>query len=172
MLATLSRKIDSLNSGVARIVKWLVLLLAFINCYEVIMRYLFNQPTIWAFDLSYMLGGSFFALGMGYTLLTKTHVRVDVFYVNWSKKTRALVDVILSLFVFFPTFGVLAYKLVPWVIRSWEREERASGSFWLPPIYPFKTIILIAAVLLILQGISELCKNVQTLRAKKEELTE
>ncbi|OXR48339.1 hypothetical protein PuT2_12955 [Pusillimonas sp. T2] len=172
MLTAISRTIDALNSGVASIVKWLVLLLAFINCYEVAMRYIFNQPTIWAFDMSYMLGGSFFALGMGYTLLTKTHVRVDVLYVRWSKKTRALVDIVLSLLVFFPAFGILLYKLVPWVIRSWERSERASGSFWLPPIYPFKTIILIAVALLILQVISELCKDVQTLRTKKVELAE
>lgn len=172
MLTTISRTIDGITSVVASIIKWLVLILALMNCYEVVMRYAFNRPSIWAYDLSYMIGGSFFVLGIAYALLTQAHVRVDVLYLHWSKKTQALIDVVLSLLLFFPTFGVLVYKLIPWVIRSWERQEKASGSFWLPPIYPLKTIILIAVVLLILQGISELCKDINKLLAKEEEMAE
>ncbi len=172
MLTIIPRVIDSLTGRIAELVKWIVLLLALVNCYEVVMRYVFGRPTVWAYDVSYMLGGSFFVLGIGYALLTKAHVRVDVVYVHWSQKTRALADVLLSLFLFFPAFSVLLYKLVPWVIRSWERKEKASGSFWLPPIYPLKTIILIAVVLLLLQGVSELCKDLKVLTAKKEETAE
>lgn len=170
MLTTISRRIDCINSAVASIIKWLVLILALMNFYEVIMRYAFNRPSIWAYDLSYMIGGSFFVLGMAYALLTHAHVRVDVLYIRWSKKTQALIDIALSLLLFFPAFGVLLYKLIPWVIRSWERQEKASGSFWLPPIYPLKTIILIAVALLILQGVSELCKDIKKLLAKEEEM--
>ncbi|WP_226954763.1 TRAP transporter small permease subunit [Mesopusillimonas faecipullorum] len=165
----ISNTIDSITSRIASAAKWVVLVLALINCYEVVMRYLFNRPSIWVFDLSYMLGGTFFVLGMGYALLTKTHVRVDVFYVNLSEKSKALLDILLSVVFFFPAFGLLLYKLVPWVIRSWEREERATGSFWLPPIYPFKSIILIAVALLVLQGVSEICKDINKLISKKNE---
>jgi len=136
------------------------------------MRYAFGKPTIWAYDISYMLGGTFFVLGIGYALLTKAHVRVDVVYVRWSAKTRAWVDIVLSLLLFFPAFTVLLYKLVPWVLRSWARQEKASGSFWLPPIYPLKTIILIAVVLLLLQGISELCKDLRVLTSNDRENAE
>lgn len=172
MLTIISTVIDTINRWVASVAKWLVVVLAVINCYEVIMRYVFNRPSIWVYDLSYMLGGAFFVLGIGYTLLTHAHVRVDVLYTNWSKRTQAILDLLLSLLVFFPAFGLLLYKLIPWVIRSWERSEKASGSFWLPPIYPLKTIILIAMVLLVLQGVSEFCKDIKKLNAHKEETAE
>lgn len=172
MLTTISNTIDTINSKVASVAKWLVLLLAVMNCYEVVMRYVFNKPSIWVYDMSYMLGGAFFVLGIGYTLLTQAHVRVDVFYIHWSKRTQAILDLFLTLLVFFPAFGVLLYKLIPWVIRSWERKEKASGSFWLPPIYPLKTIILIAVALLILQGVSEICKDIKKLKAGEEEIAE
>ncbi|WP_397474240.1 TRAP transporter small permease subunit [Pusillimonas sp.] len=172
MLTIIPRVVDPLTNWVASLVKWIVLVLAFVNCYEVVMRYVFGKPTIWAYDISYMLGGSFFVLGIGYALLTKAHVRVDVVYIHWSRKTQALLDVILSLLLFFPAFSVLLYKLIPWVIRSWERQEKASGSFWLPPIYPLKTIILIAVALLLLQGLSELCKDLKVLTAKEQETAE
>jgi len=172
VLTLIPRILDTLTNWVAWPVKWIVLLLAFVNCYEVVMRYVFGQPSIWAYDVSYMLGGSFFVLGIAYALLTKAHVRVDVLYVRWSARTRALVDIVLSLILFFPAFTVLLYKLVPWVVRSWARQEKASGSFWLPPIYPLKTIILIAVVLLLLQGISELCKDIKVLIGNNEEKAE
>lgn len=172
MLAAISRTIDSINCWVAGIAKWLIAGLVLINCYEVFMRHAFNRPSIWAYDMSYMLGGTFFVLGVGYALLTKTHVRVDVLYVNWSARKQAIWNILFSILLFFPTFGLLFYKLIPWVIRSWERQERASGSFWLPPIYPLKTIILIAVFLLLLQGVSELCKDIQKLKGKQEETSE
>jgi len=169
VLQVISRTLDSITTIAAEIVKWIVLVLALLNCYEVIMRYLFNKPSIWAFDLSYMLGGAFFALGMGYAWLTKAHVRVDVLYVNFSQKIQALIDIVLSLIFFFPAFTLLLIKLVPWVIKSWDRKEKASGSFWLPPIYPLKTVILVAVALLVLQGISELCKDIMKLTNNDEE---
>ncbi len=172
MLTKIPQIIDPINEWVANLAKWLILILAILNFYEVLMRYVFNSPSMWVYDISYMIGGTFFTLGMGYALLKKKHIRVDVIYVNLKNKTQALLDIVLTLIVFFPTFGLLMYKLIPWVITSWERKEKASGSFWLPPIYPLKTIMLIAIILLILQGISELCKDINTFLAKEEESAE
>ena len=172
MLTKIPQIIDPINEWVANLAKWLILILAILNFYEVLMRYVFNSPSMWVYDISYMIGGTFFTLGMGYALLKKKHIRVDVIYVNFKNKTQALLDIVLTLIVFFPTFGLLMYKLIPWVITSWERKEKASGSFWLPPIYPLKTIMLIAIILLILQGISELCKDINTFLAKEEESAE
>lgn len=163
LLSKISSGIDSINSWVGRLASWLVLILALLNFYEVFMRYVFNHPSIWAYDLSYMIGGTFFTLGMGYTLLKKKHVRVDVFYNNLKKRKKAIIDICLALLVFFPTFTMLLFKLIPWVQTSWERGEKATGSYWLPPIYPFKTIMLIAIILLILQAVSEFIKDILTL---------
>lgn len=159
LLAKISSGIDLINIWIGRLTSWLVLILALLNFYEVFMRYAFNRPSIWAYDLSYMIGGTFFTLGMGYTLLKKKHVRVDVFYNNFKKRKKAITDICLTVLVFFPTFTLLLIKLIPWVQTSWERKEKATGSYWLPPIYPFKTIMLVAVILLILQVISEFIKD-------------
>ena len=102
--------IDSANQRVGNVTKWLILILAAVMVYDVIMRYLFNAPTVWGFDISYMLGGTFSILGMGYTLLKDKHVRVDVFSSRFSARTKAYIEVILSLVLFFPAFGLLFYQ--------------------------------------------------------------
>lgn len=159
--------IDKLNFTVFKIARWIVLILSFTLFYEVFMRYIFNRPTIWSYDMSYMLGGIFFTLGMGYTLQKGIHVRVDVIYNLLKRRTQALIDVLFTLFVFFPTFSMLIYKLIPYVRTSWARQERAVGSFWMPPIYPFKTILLIAVILLYLQVISMFIKDCRILFKKE-----
>src|SRR5690606_191399 len=149
----LLRGIDRLNILIGEFCKWLIVVVTVIMTYDVVMRYVFNAPTIWVFDISYMLGGAFFALGMGYTLLKGAHVRVDVFYASFSRRGQAIVDVALTLVFFFPTFILLLDYLIPFVYDSWASREKSLESFWRPPIYPFKTVFLISVVLLLLQGL-------------------
>ena len=70
--------------------------------YEVVARYFFNAPTIWAYDMTFMLYGSFFMLGAAYTLQRSGHIRTDVFYARWSPRTQARVDLACYLVLFFP----------------------------------------------------------------------
>ncbi len=158
--------IDSTNQRVGNITKWLILILTVVMVYDVFMRYLFNAPTVWGFDISYMLGGTFFILGMGYTLLKDKHVRVDVFSARFSARTKAYIEVILSLVLFFPAFGLLFYQLVPYVLRSWMDQEKSLESFWRPPIYPFKTALLLGVALLLLQGFALFIRNLRIISKK------
>jgi TRAP-type mannitol/chloroaromatic compound transport system permease small subunit len=162
----LLRWIDTTNERVGRAVKWLILVLTAVMVFDVIMRYVFNAPTVWGFDISYMLGGTFFILGMGYTLLKDKHVRVDVISAHFSARTRAWVEVVLSLLLFFPAFGLLFYQLVPWVWRSWMEQEKSLESFWRPPIYPFKTALLAGVVLLLLQGFAGFVRSLRVVAGK------
>ena len=73
---------------------WLVFPLIFVVVYEVCARYLFNNPTNWAFDLSWMFCGAFVFLGGGYTLLHKGHVKVDLFYDRFPKRVQALINIV------------------------------------------------------------------------------
>lgn len=159
--------IDKLNAKVANIAMWLVLILSGALFLEVVLRYGFDKPTVWSYDISYMLGGVFFTLGMGYTLQIGRHVRVDVFYNTWRKRTQKIVDVIFTTIVFFPTFGLLLSKLVPLVIRSWQTQERSVASFWMPIIYPFRTMLLIAVILLILQQLAIYIRDWRYILSKK-----
>jgi TRAP-type mannitol/chloroaromatic compound transport system permease small subunit len=172
MIKRITSSIDRLNESVAMVARWIILVVVAEMCYDVCMRYLFSRPTIWSYDISYMLGGTFFMLGLCYVHKLDRHVRVDVFYNMLKPKKKALVDIVMSLVVFFPTFTLLLIYMVPHVITSWQRKERSVVSFWSPPIYPLKTVVLIAIILLWLQSVSNLMKNFEVVMDKGTEEVE
>ena len=151
--------IDTISEWSGKIVRWLIFPLVFGSTYEVIARYVFHSPTLWAYDMSYMLHGSLFMLGAAYCLYRKSHIRTDIFYMNWSPKTQGWVDAICYLFFFFP--GIFFYFIagVNETAHSWQMLERSESGAWRPPIYPFKTVLPVTAFLLLLQGISEFVKS-------------
>ena len=151
--------IDRISEWTGRIVSWLVVVFTVVLGYEVVMRYAFNAPTKWAFDMSYMLGGSYFLLGTGYTLLKKKHVRIDIFYALFSTRKKALVDMIFDIVFFFPLWGVLLYSLIPYVYISWIMDERSMQGYWMPILYPFKTVMPVGIFLLLIQGVAEFLKS-------------
>lgn len=158
-LARVVRTIDGVSEWSGRLFAWLILPMVGGLTYEVIVRYLFHAPTIWAYDITYMLYGSHFMLGAAYTLLKGGHIRTDIFYERWTPRQQALVDAVLYLFLFFP--GMAFFFWMGWeeAARSWMILEKSDASPWRPPLYPFKTVIPVAALLLILQGVSEFLKS-------------
>jgi TRAP-type mannitol/chloroaromatic compound transport system permease small subunit len=127
--------------------------------YEVFARYLFFAPTVWAYDVTYMLYGTLFMLGSAYTLLQGGHIRTDIFYRSWSARRQGLVDALLYILFYFP--GMIFFLVAGWdyAYRSWITAETAAYSPWRPPLYPFKTVIPVAATLMLIQGVSELLKS-------------
>jgi TRAP-type mannitol/chloroaromatic compound transport system permease small subunit len=157
------RFIDAVSAWSGRIVAWLILPLIGTMAYEVTIRYLW-QPTQWAYDTSYMLYGALFMLGAAYTLYRGAHIRTDFLYQNWSVKTQARVDAFCYLFLFFPGIAVFLWLSAEFAWISWLREERTVGSSWMPVIYPLKSVMPVAAALLLLQGLSEFLKCIYALR--------
>jgi len=160
--------IDSISEWTGKSLSWIVVVLTAVLGYEVLMRYFFNAPTLWAYDISYMLGGTFFLVGASYTLWMKGHVRIDIFYSRFPPRTQALIDVVFMLIFFFPVWIGLLYKLIPYVWLSWKLGERSLESYWRPIIYPFKTVMPIGVLLLSLQGIAEFIRRVFMLVKEKE----
>jgi TRAP-type mannitol/chloroaromatic compound transport system permease small subunit len=158
------RVCDTLGEWSGRIVAWLILPLVFGLTYEVVMRYGFDAPTIWAYDLSYMLYGAHFMLGAGYTLLRKGHIRTDFFYEHWPARRQGLVDACAYLFLFFP--GMLFFFLASYdaAAHAWAIRETSEASAWRPIIYPFKTVMPVTAGLVLVQGFSEFLKAVWAAR--------
>lgn len=151
--------IDAISDWSGKIVSYLIYPLIGAVAYEVIARYLFNAPTVWAYDITCMLYGSHFMLGASYTLLHQGHIRTDVFYRKWSPRTQGKIDALIYLFLFFP--GMLFCLIAGWdyAAHSWATNEKASLSPWMPIIYPFKTVIPVTAAMLIIQGVSEFFKS-------------
>ena len=104
--------IDYLSRAVGHAFAWCVIVLTLGTCYEVFMRYLLNNPTSWAFDMSYILYGGMFLMAGAYTLSRNGHVRGDVLYRTWRPRTQATVELILYFFFYFP--GVLALMYSGW----------------------------------------------------------
>ncbi|HSR13121.1 MAG TPA: TRAP transporter small permease subunit [Thermodesulfobacteriota bacterium] len=156
----LALKIDKVAEWSGRIVSYLAYPLVGGVAYEVVARYVFNAPTEWAFDMTYMLYGSIFMLGAAYTLLHKGHIRTDVFYGRWPPQKQGKIDTLMYIFLFFP--GMIFFLWAGWdyAAHSWMTNEKAGNSPWMPIIYPFKTVIPLTAALLLLQGVSELIKSI------------
>jgi len=142
------------------------LALVFVVCFEVFSRYLFHAPTRWAFDASYMLYGTLFMFAGAYTLSRNGHVRGDFLYRTWRPKTQAWLDLVLYLLFFFP--GILALVVAGTLEadRAWERWERSNSPATVP-LAPFKTIIPVVGVLMLLQGIVEFIRCIQCIRSGK-----
>jgi TRAP-type mannitol/chloroaromatic compound transport system permease small subunit len=158
MLVACVRGFDTISLWSGRLFCLLALPLVFGLTYEVFARYLFRAPTVWAFDVTYMLYGSHFMLGAAYTLLKGGHIRTDIFYQNWSLRTRGRVDAALYLFLFFPGMAFFFWMGLQEALHAIDIREVSDQSPWRPPLYPFKTVIPVAAALLIAQGVSEFLK--------------
>jgi TRAP-type mannitol/chloroaromatic compound transport system permease small subunit len=149
--------IDAINGWVGNLLSYFLFAFFTLLFIEVILRYFFNSPTVWANELAQMLFGTYAILGGGYILLTGGHVHVDIVYSRFSVKTRAALDIVTSLLFFLFCGMLLTYGgSLAW--DSLSRFEH-SQSAWNPPLYPAKLMIPIAAALLMLQGITKLIRD-------------
>ncbi|RLB42879.1 MAG: hypothetical protein DRH12_04560 [Deltaproteobacteria bacterium] len=160
--------IDRLNRWIAKGTAWLVPLLILELVYDTAARYIFNCPTEWSYDISYMLYGAIFMLGAAHTLAIDKHVRIETIYGKLSPKGKALMDGICYLIFYFPSVSALLYFGTKFAVRSWKMWEAGGESMWQPPIYPFKTILPIAALLLLLQGIAQFIRCANTLMGTRD----
>ena len=158
--------IDRLNTLIGRTFAWCSLALVAVVCFEVFSRYLFHAPTKWAFDASYMLYGTLFMFAGAYTLSRNGHVRGDFLYRTWQPKTQAWMDLVLYILFFFP--GILALCIAGTLEadRAWMTWERSNSPATVP-LAPFKTIIPIVGVLMLLQGIVEFIRCIQCIQTGK-----
>lgn len=154
-VARVTRTIDAIVRFSGKAVAWLILPMVLSLVWEVTARYGFNAPTEWAYDMTFMLYGTFFMLGSAWTLQRGGHIRTDTFYAKWSKRTQARVDLVCYLVFFFPAIAILGWLGWEFFLKSFGQNERIVTSPWLPIVWPFKFVMPLAAVLLLLQGISE-----------------
>lgn len=163
-LLTTIHAIDTFSEWSGKTVAWLIYPLVFGLTYEGISRYLFDAPTLWAFDLSYMMYGAIFMLGAHYTLLKGAHIRTDMLWEKFSPRTKGRIDAIAYLFFFFPAMILLFYASVDEAWASWRMGELSEQTAWRPILWPFKAVVPLTALLLIIQGVSEFLKSLYAAR--------
>ena len=158
-LAKTIRIIDGLSIVSGKIVGWFIFPMIFSLVFEVVARYMFNAPTIWAGDVSQILYGMFFMLGSAYALQRQQHIRTDFIYGKWSIRTRGMVDAALYILFYFPALGFFLWVGSDFAYRSILFNEKIVTSAWMPIIWPLKLAIPVSTLLLLIQGVSELLKS-------------
>lgn len=153
----LIRLIDGLNEIVGRVISWVAVAFAGMIIYDVVLRYGFNAPTLWAFDLTKMTYGFYFVLLGGYALRHQSHVRVDLVTEALSPGARRIVELLGYPLFFFPFAWVFMTYSYEFAMRSWAQGETTYGAMQIP-VYPVKIAMAVAAALLMIQGISEFLK--------------
>ena len=135
---------DNLSTSMGKAFSWCIVILMGGTCYEVIMAYAFNSPTLWNFDFSLQMYGAIFMMAGAYTLSTEAHVRGDVIYRLFPTKVQGWIDLILYFLFFFP--GVIKET-------SWNSPAQIQ-------IYMAKSLIPLSGTLLVIQGISEVFRSI------------
>jgi TRAP-type mannitol/chloroaromatic compound transport system permease small subunit len=135
-------------------------------CWEVVARYVFDAPTIWAYELAFMLTGAGWMLGMAYTLAKGAHIRIDVLSQWFSPRVKASVDLVLYL-ALLPLVVWIALSLEERTVHSFLSGERSGQSAWNPPIWWFRAVFVASFVLLAMQVVAEILRSLAVLVGAK-----
>jgi TRAP-type mannitol/chloroaromatic compound transport system permease small subunit len=156
--------VDRFSTLVGQTFAWLIVSLTFLITWEVFSRYVLSDPHSWAFDVMIMMYGTLFMMAGAYTLSKNSHVRGDVLYGFFPPRLQASLDLTLYIVFFVPGVVALCWAGYRYAGESWAINEHSNITAEGPPIYPFKTVIPIAGVVLLLQGIVEIVRCIICLK--------
>lgn len=159
----IARSIDALNEGFGRLIAPLLAIITLIVLYDIAARFFFGRPSDWAFDVTKMLFGAHFMLMAAYGLRHHAHVEVDVLKRLLTRRKQAALDILGYLIFFVPFIWMLLTYGWAFFERSFSRGETTYGMMSIP-VYPVKSVIVIAAVLLLLQAIAIVIRAMNELR--------
>lgn len=161
------RRIDVFSTSIGHAFSWCVLVLAASTCYEVFMRYVLNNPTVWAFDMSYMMYGALFMMSGAYAVSRNSHVRGDFIYRKWAPRTQAKVDLTLFFLFYFPAIFAMVFTGARYSFESTRILESSVNSPAGVPVWPLKLVIFVGGVTLLIAGIAEVMRCIMCIRTGK-----
>lgn len=154
--------IDRISIWSGKIVSWLIFPMFLVLVWEVAVRKVYH-PTIWANDIATMAYGAHFSLTAAYALYLQKHIRTDFLYQHLSLRMQVRLDIAQYLLFFLPGLAMFFWLSWDFAAESWDLKEQLVTT-WRPPAYWYKTVIPLTAVLLLIQGVSEVLKCFKTLR--------
>ena len=163
-MTPLVRAVDLVSYWSGKAFAWLIVALTFVVSIEVFKRYILNAPTAWIFDFNNMLYGTLFMMCGAYTLALAGHVRADFVYIYLSPRAQAALDLTLFVLFFIPGILGLIYAGFDYAALSWRIGEHSTVTAEGPPVYHFKTVIPLAGILVMLQGLAEILRCIMCLR--------
>jgi TRAP-type mannitol/chloroaromatic compound transport system permease small subunit len=162
------RIIDNFTEWTGNAVSWLCVPLVVVVFWEVVTRYFFNDPTVWAYDLSYMLYAALFMLGAAFALRRGAHIRTDMLWEKFSSATKGKIDFYAYIVFFFPGMILLFATSVDDAWQSFLLGELSEQTPWRPLLWPFRSLVPLSALLLLIQGVSEILKSWYMMKTGKE----
>lgn len=162
-LAAIEQALDAVCAWFGRAVAWLLLPMVLLTALVVVLRYGFNFGRIYLQEMIMYMHAAVFMLAAAWALRKDKHVRVDVFYRNSSRRHRAWINLLGTIFLLFPTAGILLWLSLDYAAFSWALLETSREPDGLPFVYLLKTVMPAMAALLVLQGVSALCHHLRTL---------
>ncbi|MFO1138587.1 MAG: TRAP transporter small permease subunit [Paracoccus sp. (in: a-proteobacteria)] len=167
-LLGLSRGIDRVNTIIGRNVSWLILVAVLVSAANAIIRKVFNTSSNSWLELQWYLYGAAFLGAAAYTLKENEHIRIDIIYGMWSRRTQHWIDLIGNVFFLMPFVTLMIYFLYPWVMRSYRSGEVSTNAGGLI-LWPAKAMLLVAFIMLFFQGVSEIIKKIAVMRGDIED---
>ena len=158
---------DQFVVWIGRAFAWGIFILTAAVMYEVIMRYFFNAPTLWAFDFTIQMYGAVFMMGGASAMSTKTHVKADMYYNRLSEKGQAILDLVLFICFYAPGVFALTYAGYFYAKKAWIVHETSWNSPAQIQVYFSKSLIPIAGLLLLIIGISEIFRCIICIKTGK-----
>ena len=162
------RRIDRFTDLTGRLFALTQVFLMVTITYEVCSRYFFDSPTVWVFESSAMANGASFMLACAYALYKGAHVRTDIYWNNFSERRKGVIDLVSYLVLFFPTMLFFMWVGIDGALHSFNTGERSQESIWRAIMWPFRASIPLAALLFMIQGLSEALKCCYQIRFGRE----
>ncbi len=158
-LLSFSKIIDGLNNRVGHFAYWLTLVAVLVSSGNATYLYVFGDSSNAWLELQWYLFSAIFLLCGGYALLHNAHVRIDVVYSHWSRRTQLYIDVFGILFFLMPMSILILYLSWPVFINAYMSKEISSNAGGLI-VWPARLLLPVGFFLLVLQGFSELIKRI------------
>lgn len=150
-MSNLFKTVDAISRVLSRVAELVTLVLVASMIYEVVARYVFSAPTLWAFDISYMCTGTLFVLGAAYALREDAHVRIDFLATRMPVRLRQMVEAFVFILLLTPIYGGLSWFAVKRAWRAFATSEVEMVSPWAPLVWPFYSLLAIGLIALTLQ---------------------
>ena len=167
MLNRITYLIDRLSGATGFTGGCLVLPLAIVMFYEVVLRFFFDLPTFWAFELSYMMTGAHFALGIAYVMREGRHIRIDFLYTRFSVRIKAVINILINTIFLFPLIAWMTSLLVEKAILAFIIGEVSGESEWNPMIWPVYSAVAFGFLVFSAQIFAEIIKSGRILFTRK-----
>lgn len=167
-MVKLTKFIDDFTVWVMKWAKWNALVIMVFICEEVFLRYVLRMPTIWGSDVLTMISAIGRMVGIGYAQLLRSHIIMDIFTAKLDFKKSKMLDLFNYVFFFFPLVIALVIATFIRALKSWRYHE-TMYTVWRPPLYPVTFMLVACYCLMALQGISEVVKDVISLRKGSDE---